>query len=80
MVSTWRFWSSKSIDFSSRKAARVFVLLGTILTAIWYFHRIVLFVLALTYLISGVLSRLDYAVRRRGPAPPAPPPEVLPAS
>ena len=80
MVSTWRFWSSKSIDFSSRKAARVFVLLGTILTAIWYFHRIVLFVLALTYLISGVLSRLAFAVRRRGPAPPAPPPEVLPAS
>jgi CDP-diacylglycerol--serine O-phosphatidyltransferase len=80
MVSTWRFWSSKSIDFRSRRAARVFVLLGTMLTAIWYFHRVVLFVLALTYLLSGVLSRLAYAFRRHGSAPPSPPHEVLPAS
>ena len=73
MVSTWRFWSSKSIDFSSRKAARVFVLLGAILTAIWFFHRIVLFAMALTYLVSGVLSRVAYSFRRRGPVPPTPP-------
>ncbi len=74
MISTWRFWSSKSIDFSSRKAARIFVLLGTMLTAIWFFHRVVLFVLAITYMTSGVLSRLAYSFRRRSPAPPAPPP------
>jgi CDP-diacylglycerol---serine O-phosphatidyltransferase len=74
MVSTWRFWSSKSIDFSSRKAARIFVLLGIMLTAIWFLHRIVLFVMALTYLISGVFSRVAYSFRRRGPAPPTPPP------
>lgn len=80
MVSTWRFWSSKSIDFKSRQASRLFVLLGTILTAIWYFHRVVLFALALAYLVSGVLSRLAYSFRRRGSAPPAPPQEVLPAS
>jgi CDP-diacylglycerol--serine O-phosphatidyltransferase len=81
MVSTWRFWSSKSIDFHSRKAARLFVLLGTILTAIWYFHRVVLFALAVTYMVSGVFFRLTYAFRRRGSSqPPTPPQEVLPAS
>ena len=76
MVSTWRFWSSKSIDFSSRKAARIFVLLGTILTAIWFFHRFVLFAMAITYMTSGVLSRLAYSFRRRGPVPP----QEVPAS
>jgi CDP-diacylglycerol--serine O-phosphatidyltransferase len=69
MVSTWRFWSSKSIDFRSRKAARAFVLLGMILTAIWYFHQWLLFALAITYMASGVLSRLVYSFRRRGSAP-----------
>ena len=38
----------------SRKAARIFVLLGTILTAIWFFHRVVLFGLALTYFSSAI--------------------------
>jgi CDP-diacylglycerol---serine O-phosphatidyltransferase len=80
MVSTWRFWSSKSIDFRSRKAARLFVLLGAILTAIWFFHQWLLFALAITYLVSGVYSRLAYSFRRHGPAPPAPPHEVQPAS
>ena len=73
MVSTWRFWSSKSIDFSSRKAARIFVLLGMVLTAIWFFHKVVLFAMAVTYMTSGVLSRVAYSFRRRGPVPPVPP-------
>lgn len=80
MVSTWRFWSSKSIDLKSRQASRVFVLLGTILTLIWYFHRVVLFVMAITYLTSGVLSRLAYGFRRRASsAPVASPQQVSPA-
>jgi CDP-diacylglycerol--serine O-phosphatidyltransferase len=80
MVSTWRFWSSKSLDFRNRQAARLFVLIGLIITAIWYFHQYVLFALALSYLISGILARLAYAFRRRSPQPPTPPQEVQPAS
>ena len=78
MVSTWRFWSSKSINFGNRKAARLFVLLGTILTAIWYFHRLVLFGIAITYMASGIISRLAYAFRRHGAAPPPAPPKEVP--
>jgi len=70
MVSTWRFWSSKSIDFRSRQAARLFVLMAIVLVAIWVFHRYMLFALATAYMISGIYSRLTYAFRRRTPAPP----------
>lgn len=73
MVSTWRFWSSKSIDFRSRKAARLFVLIALVIGAIWYFHRYVLFAMAALYMLSGIYSRLTYAFRKRTPAqPPAP--------
>jgi len=75
MVSTWRFWSSKSIDFRSRQAARLFVLLAMMVAAIWYFHRYMLFILAVTYMISGVVSRLTYAFRKRSTLPPAVPPQ-----
>ncbi len=74
MVSTWRFWSAKSIDFHNRQASRLFVLFAPILAAIWYFHRYVLFVLAVTYMISGVFFRLTYAFRRRDTVSPTPPP------
>jgi CDP-diacylglycerol--serine O-phosphatidyltransferase len=70
MVSTWRFWSAKSIDFRNRQASRLFVLFAPILAAVWYFHRYVLFVLAVSYMISGVFFRLTYAFRRRNSVPP----------
>jgi CDP-diacylglycerol--serine O-phosphatidyltransferase len=77
MVSTWRFWSSKSINFGNRQAARLFVLLGTILTAIWYFHRFVLFGIAITYMVSGIFFRLAYAFRHGSAVPPPTPPEEV---
>jgi CDP-diacylglycerol--serine O-phosphatidyltransferase len=80
MVSTWRFWSAKSLDLRSRKAARLFVLIGMIVTAIWYFHRWVLFGMAVLYLSSGIYSRLAYSLRKRGSqTPPAPPEEAVSA-
>lgn len=78
MISTWRFWSAKSINFHNRQASRLFVLFAPILAAVWYFHRYVLFILAVTYMVSGVFFRLTYAFRRRDSVPPATPPrEVL---
>ena len=41
--------------------------------AIWFYSQFVLFVMALAYMLSGVLLRLMYALRRR-PAGSAPPP------
>lgn len=72
MVSTWRFYSFKDIDFRSRQPFRLIVLLALPLVVIWYFSRWVLFVIALVYMISGVFWRLQWIFRRKpNPPPPA---------
>jgi len=70
MISTWRFWSAKSIDFGNRHASRLVVVFVPVLAAIWYLHQYVLFLMAIAYMISGVFSGLLYAFRRRDPGAP----------
>ncbi|HEV8524837.1 MAG TPA: phosphatidylcholine/phosphatidylserine synthase [Terriglobales bacterium] len=65
MVSTWRFYSFKDIDLRAQRPFRVFVLVALTFAAIVLFSRYVLFLLALTYMLSGVLVRLFYIVRHR---------------
>ncbi len=71
MVSTWRFYSFKDIDFRSRRPFRLIVLFGVIGASIWFFSRPALFVIAILYMASGVLWRLQWIFRRK--TPPAPP-------
>jgi CDP-diacylglycerol--serine O-phosphatidyltransferase len=72
MVSTWRFYSFKDIDFRSRRPFRLIVLFGILFALIWFFSRPVLFTIALLYMASGVLWRLQWIFRRKNPpAPPA---------
>ena len=75
MVSTWRFWSAKSLDFRGRHSFRMILIICALIAAIWAYSRYVLFFLALFYMLSGVMARLFYAVRRR-PAVPSPPQEA----
>jgi len=70
MVSTWRFYSFKDIHFNSRQPFRLILLLAAIFVSIWFWSRYVLFGIALTYMFSGVLWRLQWIFRRRPPAPP----------
>lgn len=72
MVSTWRFYSFKDIDFRSRHPFRLIVLLGVLIASIRYFSGPVLFGIAVLYMASGILWRLLWIFRRK--APPAPPP------
>jgi CDP-diacylglycerol---serine O-phosphatidyltransferase len=72
MVSTWRFYSFKDIHFGSRQPFRLIILFGALFAAIWFYSRWVLFGIALIYMFSGVLWRLQWIIRRR-PSPPAPP-------
>jgi len=72
MVSTWRFYSFKDIDFRSRRPFRLAVFLGVMIAAIGFFSRPVLFFIALLYMVSGVFWRLQWLSRRR-PGPPPPP-------
>jgi CDP-diacylglycerol---serine O-phosphatidyltransferase len=64
MVSTWRFWSSKNIDWKSRQSFRYLLLLCAIFAGIFFFSRYVLVALALAYMISGMLTRLTFTLRR----------------
>lgn len=72
MVSTWRFYSFKDIDFNRRQPFRVIVLLALLVAGVWVFSGPVLFIIALTYMFSGVFWRLQWMFRRkRNPPPPA---------
>jgi CDP-diacylglycerol--serine O-phosphatidyltransferase len=71
MVSTWRFYSFKDIDFRSRHPFRLVVLFGVVGASIWFFSRPALFAIAILYMASGVLWRLQWIFHRK--TPPAPP-------
>ncbi len=72
MVSTWRFYSFKELDLRSRHPFTVIVLVGGLIASVALFSRYALFVIALTYMLSGVLVRLFYILRpRRSTTPPA---------
>ena len=72
MVSTWRFYSFKDIDFRSRHPFRLILFLAALFAGIAFYSRPVLFVVALLYMVSGVFWRLQWIFRRRsGPPPPS---------
>src|ERR1700722_16180548 len=72
MVSTWRFYSFKDIDFSSRHPFRLIILFGLLFAGVWFFSKPVLFGVALLYTFSGVFWRLQWILRRRREPPPPP--------
>jgi CDP-diacylglycerol---serine O-phosphatidyltransferase len=70
MVSTWRFYSFKDIDFGSRHPFRLIILMAALIAGIWFFSKPVLFAVALLYTFSGVFWRLQWMFRRRRQPPP----------
>jgi CDP-diacylglycerol--serine O-phosphatidyltransferase len=74
MVSSWRFWSGKEVATDGKKTYRVFVIIGIVGVLIYLFSEEMLMVIALGYLVSGVLARLAYSWgrgRRRAAGLPA---------
>jgi CDP-diacylglycerol--serine O-phosphatidyltransferase len=65
MVSSWRFWSGKEIDMNARKPGRLLVLLVVVIGVVVEWHSTALLVIALGYLVSGVMARLAYSWKRR---------------
>jgi len=80
MVSTWRFYSFKDIDFRSRHPFQLVVFLAALFAAIWFFSRQMLFFIALLYMISGVFWRVQWIFRRHNDPPPPPYKEASQAS
>lgn len=65
MVSNWRFWSAKEITSGGRQPFQVVALLALLGALIAWKSEYMLMIIALGYLISGVLARLAYSWGRR---------------
>jgi CDP-diacylglycerol--serine O-phosphatidyltransferase len=65
MVSTWRFWSGKEINFSRSHPFQILLLLAIVLFVILRFSQGVLFGVALIYMFSGIWARAAYSWSRR---------------
>jgi CDP-diacylglycerol--serine O-phosphatidyltransferase len=65
MVSTWRFWSAKEINFSSRHRFQNLLLFAIAIYIILRFSQVVLFAWALVYMFSGIWARAAYSWSRR---------------
>jgi len=72
MVSTWRYYSFKDIDLKRQQPFVLVILIAGLIAAGWFFSGPVLFLLAMTYVLSGVLARLTYVLRRSTSIPATP--------
>ncbi len=61
MVSTWRFWSGKEISLGQRHPFQLVAVIVAVGALIALYSEYVLIVVALGYLVSGVLARLAYS-------------------
>jgi CDP-diacylglycerol--serine O-phosphatidyltransferase len=65
MVSTWRFWSGKEINFSRAHPFQILLVLAIVAIVIVRFSQGVLFAMALVYMFSGIWARAAYSWSRR---------------
>ncbi|QNI38609.1 CDP-diacylglycerol--serine O-phosphatidyltransferase [Edaphobacter sp. 4G125] len=61
MVSTWRFWSGKEISLGQRHPFQLVAVIVAVGALIALYSEYLLIVVALGYLVSGVLARLAYS-------------------
>ena len=78
MVSRWRYYSFKDVDFRRRHRFVTVIALGALVAAIWFYSEPVLLAMAFCYVGSGIVTRAGGLVRRRFLRP-LPPPGDLPA-
>ena len=64
MVSSWRFWSGKEINLGDRHPVRLLLVLALVGAILVMESEWVLILIALGYLVSGVLARLAYSWSR----------------
>jgi CDP-diacylglycerol---serine O-phosphatidyltransferase len=69
MVSTWRFPSFKGINFRQPQNFRWLIVIGAVIALIWFSSQYVLFLIALVYILAGVLARLTFVFRRPAASP-----------
>ena len=65
MVSSWRFWSAKGVNLNEKQPVRGVLMIAALLTLTIVFSRYMLILMAMVYLVSGVMARLAYSWGRR---------------
>jgi CDP-diacylglycerol--serine O-phosphatidyltransferase len=75
MVSTWRFWSGKEINFSKSHPFQMLGLVAIFIYLAVRYSNVVLFTIAIIYTFSGIWARAAYSWsrRRRRPVDPVVP-------
>jgi CDP-diacylglycerol--serine O-phosphatidyltransferase len=64
MVSNWRFWSAKELTTGGRHPFQLVAWIVTFGTLIALYHQYMLIIIAMAYLVSGVVARLAYSWSR----------------
>jgi CDP-diacylglycerol--serine O-phosphatidyltransferase len=77
MVSTWRFYSFKDLNIRNRHPFQLLIPICAFILLLVYFSGPLLFVLMMTYMFSGIMTRFTALFRRR-PAEAAPAYEEAP--
>jgi CDP-diacylglycerol---serine O-phosphatidyltransferase len=68
MISTWRYYSFKDINLRSPRSPIILVILSGLIYGIWNYSQIVLLLLALMYVMSGIVIRFVGILRRLRPS------------
>jgi CDP-diacylglycerol--serine O-phosphatidyltransferase len=76
MVSTWRFWSGKEINFSRSHPFQILFVLAIVFYVVFRYSNVAFFAIGLIYMFSGIWARAAYSWsrrrRRRPPGVPGP--------
>ena len=65
MVSTWRFWSGKEINFSRSHPFQILFVLSIVVFVTVQYSHFVFFAIGLTYMFSGIWARAAYSWSRQ---------------
>jgi CDP-diacylglycerol--serine O-phosphatidyltransferase len=65
MVSSWRFWSAKELNISERQPVRSVLLIAIFFALVIVESQYALIIIAMLYLVSGVVARVLYSWGRR---------------
>jgi CDP-diacylglycerol---serine O-phosphatidyltransferase len=68
MVSTWRYYSFKDINLRSPRSSLTVVILGALIILVWFYSQIVLLLMAMAYVLSGIVIRILGILRRLRPS------------
>ena len=71
MVSTWRFWSGKEINFARSQPFQLLFVLAPVFYVVFRYSNVSFFAIGLIYMFSGIWARAAYSWSRRRRRQPA---------